>query len=161
MSINLERRKLLKMGLAGATAAALAPLGFGQERPEDSGSSTAAQGGAYRFPSDFLFGTATAAYQVEGAAKADGRGPSIWDVFSHTPGKTAHGDTGDVADDQYHLYKHDVQLMKQLGVKAYRFSVSWSRVFPSGSGKPNPAGLDYYKRLFDELLSNGIQPWMT
>jgi beta-glucosidase len=161
MSIDLDRRRLLKASLAGAAAVAVGPLASAQERKAASGSAPASSGESYRFPADFLWGVATAAYQVEGAAKEDGRGPSVWDVFSHTPGKTARGDTGDVADDQYHLYKQDVQLMKQLGVKAYRFSVSWSRVFPTGEGKPNPAGLDYYRRLVDELLSNGIQPWMT
>ena len=105
-------------------------------------------------------GVATAAYQVEGAAGDDGRGPSIWDTFSHAKGNTVNGDTGDVADDQYHRYKEDVALMKP-SAKAYRFSVSWSRVFPSGDGKPNPQGLDYYHRLVDELLANGIEPWVT
>ncbi len=116
---------------------------------------------SYPFPRDFLFGAATAAYQVEGAATEDGRGPSVWDAFSHTPGKTFNGDTGDVAVDQYHRYRDDVQLMKRLGIKAYRFSVSWPRVFPEGTGRLNPAGLDYYRRLVDELLANDIQPWMT
>ncbi len=113
------------------------------------------------FPANFKWGCATAAYQIEGAANEDGRGPSIWDKFSHTPGKTFHGETGDVADDSYHLYKEDVALLKNLGVTVYRMSISWSRVFPDGTGKPNGKGLDYYKRVIDELRSSGIDPYVT
>ena len=113
------------------------------------------------FPKSFLWGCATAAYQVEGGAQADGRGPSVWDTFSHTPGKTHEGDTGDVADDSYHLYKEDVQLLKALGVSTYRLSISWSRVFPSGTGAVNPKGMDYYQRVVDELLANNITPYVT
>ncbi len=113
------------------------------------------------FPKGFLWGSATAAYQVEGAATEDGRGPSIWDTFSHKKGTTVDGATGDVADDHYHLYKQDIALMKELGVKVYRFSISWSRVFPEGKGTPNPKGLDFYNRMLDELLKNGIEPYAT
>ena len=113
------------------------------------------------FPPGFIWGTATASYQVEGAVKEDGRGPSIWDTFSHTPGKVNSNSNGDVANDHYHLYKSDVQLMKALGVKAYRFSIAWPRVFPNGDGPPNPKGLDFYNRLVDELLANGIEPYAT
>ena len=113
------------------------------------------------FPAGFKWGCATAAYQIEGAADEDGRGPSVWDIFSHTPGKTFHGETGDVADDSYHLYKEDVRLLKDLGAKIYRMSVSWSRVFPDGIGKPNGKGLDYYKRVIDELRANNIDPYVT
>ena len=113
------------------------------------------------FPSDFLWGCATSAYQIEGGANAEGRGPSIWDTFSHTAGKTHAGDTGDVADDSYHRYRDDVALLKSLGAKAYRFSLSWSRVIPDGRGKTNPAGIAYYDRLVDELLQQGITPWPT
>jgi beta-glucosidase len=113
------------------------------------------------YPKGFLWGCATAAYQVEGGAKDDGRGPSIWDTFSHTPGKTYHGETGDVADDTYHLYKEDIQLMKALGVQTHRMSISWSRVIPDGAGQPNPKGLDYYNRVIDELLANNITPYVT
>ena len=116
---------------------------------------------ARSFPNGFLWGSATASYQVEGAVKEDGRTPSIWDTFAHTPGKTVEGATGDVANDHYHLYKQDIQLMKNLGVKTYRFSISWSRVFPDGTGTPNPKGLDFYNKLVDELLKNGIQPFAT
>ena len=115
----------------------------------------------YRFPRNFVWGCATASYQVEGAVREDGRGPSIWDTFSHTPGRTALDHTGDVSVDQYHRYKEDVGLMAWLGLKAYRFSIAWPRVMPQGTGKVNPKGLDYYDRLVDELLAHGIQPWAT
>jgi beta-glucosidase len=123
--------------------------------------STLHAGEQRRFPQGFLWGSATAAYQVEGAANLDGRGPSIWDRFSHTPGKTANGDTGDVADDVYHLYREDIQLMKEMGLTCYRFSVSWSRVIPAGTGAINQKGLDYYQRVVDALLSAGIAPYCT
>jgi beta-glucosidase len=114
-----------------------------------------------KFPSGFLWGSATASYQVEGGVHEGGRGTTIWDTFSHTPGKVANGDTGDVADDSYHRYKEDVALMKALGLKGCRFSVAWSRIFPNGVGSPNQAGLDYYNRVVDELLGAGIQPYCT
>ena len=113
------------------------------------------------FPTGFLWGAATAAYQVEGAAAEDGRTPSIWDTFSRTPGKVRNGDTGDIAADHYHRYRDDVALMKQLGLKAYRFSVSWSRVQPTGRGPAVERGLDFYRRLVDELLEAGITPVAT
>lgn len=116
---------------------------------------------AGEFPQGFLWGSATASYQVEGGVNEGGRGPSIWDTFSHTPGKVANGDTGDVADDSYHRYKEDVALMKSLGLKGCRFSVAWPRIFPTGSGTPNQQGLDYYNRVVDELLGAGIQPFCT
>ncbi|HHY10204.1 MAG TPA: beta-glucosidase [Firmicutes bacterium] len=114
-----------------------------------------------KFPDDFIWGVATASYQIEGAANEDGRGASIWDQFSHTPGKTLHGHTGDVACNHYHLYKEDVALMKQLGVDSYRFSIAWPRIFPQGAGKANPRGIDFYKRLLEELLKQGIKPAAT
>jgi beta-glucosidase len=113
------------------------------------------------FPDNFSWGTATAAYQVEGAVHEDGRGLSIWDPFVHTKGRVKNNDNGDIAVDMYHRYKEDVQLMKKLGVNSYRFSIAWPRIFPSGVGKPNPRGLDFYKRLVDELLANGITPFAT
>jgi beta-glucosidase len=149
--------------VAGAAAlAATTELPALGSTPQPQGNSAAAQGDALRaFPPGFIWGTATASYQVEGAVKEDGRGPSIWDTFSHTPGKVVENATGDVANDHYHLYKSDVQLMKALGVKAYRFSIAWPRVFPNGDGPANPKGLDFYNRLVDELLANGIQPYAT
>ncbi len=113
------------------------------------------------FPPGFLWGAATAAYQIEGAASEDGRTPSIWDTFSHTPGKTVDGDTGDVACDHVHRYRDDVALMTELGLAAYRFSIGWPRVQPGGRGPANPKGLDFYQRLVDELLGAGITPWIT
>jgi beta-glucosidase len=110
---------------------------------------------------DFVWGVATAAYQVEGAWQEDGKGLSIWDAFSHTPGKIANGDTGDVACDQYHRFEEDVELMSELGVTGYRFSIAWSRIVPDGKGEVNPLGIDYYNRLIDALLAKGIQPFVT
>jgi beta-glucosidase len=114
-----------------------------------------------RFPKDFLWGCATAAYQIEGAVKEDGRGPTSWDVFSHTPGKVFGGDTGDVATDSYHRYAEDTQLLKNLGVSTYRMSLAWSRIFPNGRGKPNQKGVDHYNKVIDNLLANGINPYVT
>ncbi|WP_033344840.1 GH1 family beta-glucosidase [Catenuloplanes japonicus] len=113
------------------------------------------------FPQDFLWGAATAAYQIEGAVTEGGRGPSIWDTFSHTPGAVVNGDTGDVACDHFHRVSDDVRLMASLGLTSYRFSLSWSRIQPTGSGAANQAGLDFYRRLADELLEAGILPWAT
>ena len=109
----------------------------------------------------FFWGAATASYQIEGAAAEDGRAPSIWDVFAHTPGKIERGETGDVACDHYHRFKEDVALMADLGIQAYRFSVSWSRVLPQGVGRPNSAGFDFYDRLVDELMARGLTPFAT
>ncbi len=113
------------------------------------------------FPPGFAFGVATASYQIEGAVTEGGRRPSIWDTFAHTPGKTLNGDTGDVACDHYHRYAEDVELIASLGVTHYRFSLAWPRIQPDGKGPLNPAGLDFYARLVDSLLSHGIQPWVT
>ncbi|GAA2337441.1 GH1 family beta-glucosidase [Streptomyces kunmingensis] len=114
-----------------------------------------------RFPTGFLWGSATAAYQIEGAVREDGRTPSIWDTFSHTPGKVANGDTGDVAVDHYHRWRDDVRLMADLGLTAYRFSVAWPRVQPTGRGPAVQRGLDFYRGLVDELLTHGIKPVVT
>jgi beta-glucosidase len=113
------------------------------------------------FPEEFLWGAATASFQIEGATTADGRGRSIWDTFSETPGKVLGGDTGEPADDHYRRYADDVALMKRLNLGAYRFSIAWPRVVPTGSGAVNSAGLAFYDRLVDELLDKGIQPWAT
>jgi beta-glucosidase len=117
--------------------------------------------GAMTFPEGFTWGAATAAYQVEGAASADGKGPSVWDVFSHTPGKVRGGDTGDIACDSYHRYREDVALLASLGLNSYRFSVSWPRVQPGGRGAVNQRGLDYYRALLDELGEHGIAATVT
>jgi beta-glucosidase len=116
---------------------------------------------ARRFPADFLWGAATAAYQIEGATREDERGLSIWDEFSATPGKVLGGDTGDIAIDHYHSMPEDVRLMKQLGLDAYRFSIAWPRVLPEGRGKVNEKGLDFYDRLVDTLLEHEIRPFVT
>ncbi|MBP2704098.1 beta-glucosidase [Microbispora sp. RL4-1S] len=116
---------------------------------------------ALRFPDDFVWGAATSAYQVEGATAEDGRGPSVWDTFSATPGKVQNGDTGEPGADQYHRYGEDVELMADLGLGSYRFSISWPRVQPTGAGKPNQKGLDYYRRLVESLLERGIRPATT
>jgi beta-glucosidase len=160
LSKKVSRRTFAKVAGAAALASAAELPALGST-PRPQGNSAAQPDALRAFPPGFLWGTATASYQVEGAVKEDGRGPSIWDTFSHTPGKTVGGATGDVATDHYHRYKEDVQLMKALGVKAYRFSIAWPRVFPNGDGKPNPKGLDFYNRLVDELLANGIQPFAT
>ena len=114
-----------------------------------------------RFPDGFLWGAATAAHQIEGSPLADGAGPSIWTRFAHTPGMIANGDTGDVACDHYRRWREDIALMRELGLQAYRFSVSWSRILPEGTGRVNQAGLDFYSRLVDALLDNGIEPLLT
>ncbi len=114
-----------------------------------------------KFPEGFTWGAATASYQIEGAWNEDGKGESCWDRFAHTPGKIQNGDTGDVACDHYHRWKEDVALMKRLGLKAYRFSISWPRVLPQGRGTVNKAGIDFYNRLVDGLLEAGIAPFIT
>jgi beta-glucosidase len=159
MKPTLTRRafgRLLGVFTAGAAAspAALAqsPTAMVPSRLEDAGSA---------FPNGFLWGAATASYQVEGAVHEAGRGPSIWDTFSHTPGNVAQGDTGDVADDTFHRYRDDIRLAADIGVRAMRLSVAWSRIFPTGSGVPNPRGLDFYRALVTELQAHGITPFVT
>ena len=114
-----------------------------------------------RFPDGFCWGVATSAYQIEGAWNEDGKGVSIWDTYAHTPGKIKNDDTGDVANDHYHRYPEDVALMRDIGANAYRFSIAWPRIFPEGTGEPNPKGIDFYSRLVDELLAAGIEPFAT
>lgn len=116
---------------------------------------------AKRFPADFVFGVATAAYQIEGAVKEDGRGPSIWDAFSHMPGRVFQGHTGDHACDHYHRWEADLDLIQALNVRAYRFSIAWPRVLPEGRGRVNAAGLDFYDRLLDGLKARGIKAFPT
>jgi beta-glucosidase len=117
--------------------------------------------GAASFPDGFVWGASTAAYQIEGAVSADGRGPSVWDTFSHTPGKVRGGDTGDIACDSYHRYPEDIALLASLGLSSYRFSLSWPRIQPGGRGPANQRGLDYYRALLDELGEHGITPTAT
>src|SRR3712207_5897848 len=116
---------------------------------------------ARQFPDGFHWGVATSSYQIEGAWDEDGKGPSIWDTFAHTPGKVNNDDNGDVANDHYHRYREDVALMRSIGATAYRFSIAWPRILPEGTGTPNPKGVDFYKRLADQLRANGIEPFAT
>lgn len=113
------------------------------------------------FKKDFIWGGATASYQVEGAAYEDGKGLNIWDIFCKDGGHIYENQTGDAACDQYHRYKEDVQIMKEMGMKAYRFSLSWARIMPEGTGAVNEKGLEYYDNLINELLDNGIEPFVT
>jgi beta-glucosidase len=159
MLSDLTRRQLGSLaGTAALGVSAILPSGFAQTadaqtRPES--------GTAPKFPNEFYWGVATSAYQVEGAVNEDGRGPSIWDTYAHTPGKIMNGDNADIANDHYHRYKDDVKLMQGIGAKAYRFSVAWPRIFPTGTGQPNSKGLDFCSRLTDELLASGIEPFAT
>lgn len=138
---------------ADSTAVGFAARGDAESDPERSL--------GLRFPEGFGWGAATSAYQIEGAAKEDGRGESIWDTFSHTPGRVRGGDTGDVALDHYHRYVEDLDLMKELGLRTYRFSIAWPRIQPEGTGSPNQRGLDFYRRLLNGLHERGIQPMVT
>ena len=156
---GLSRRRFAKMA---AWSALGIPTTFAKAAEGISASAPQLPNGSHAtFPPDFLWGAATSAYQIEGAIHEDGRGPSIWDRFTHLKGKIIDQSTADVANDHYHRYKEDVQLIKELGAKAYRFSIAWPRVFPEGTGTPNPKGLDFYQRLLDELLANGIEPFAT
>jgi beta-glucosidase len=155
---KMKRRDVAMIGGSAVVGMAGTAVATREVRAQSSG---IAPGAPRSFPDGFLWGTATAAYQVEGAWNEDGKGESIWDRFAHTPGKIKGGDTGDVADDHYHRYKEDVQLMKSMGARTYRFSISWPRVFPDGTGAPNPKGLDFYNRLVDALGANGIAPYAT
>ena len=147
--------------IAGWLAVGISTNSPGSSEAADANRATGPAARGPSFPSGFIWGTATSAYQVEGAVGEDGRGPSIWDGFAHAPGNILDQSNADVAADHYHRYKDDVQLMKALGTKAYRFSIAWPRVFPQGAGSPNPKGFDFYNRLVDELLANGIEPFAT
>jgi beta-glucosidase len=157
----ISRRTILRGATALAAAAGLPALVACESPPAPAPAAPTEPPLGLTFPSSFKWGAATSAYQIEGAAAEDGRGPSIWDTFSHTPGRVAGGDTGDVAADHYHRYREDLDLMKALGLQTYRFSVSWSRVIPAGTGPVNPAGLDFYKRLVDGLRERDIEPMVT
>jgi beta-glucosidase len=159
MTQMISRRALVR--LLGAASAALSMPTLGRAIPENEVKSSHIGGSPRLFPPGFLWGTATASYQVEGAVKEDGRGKTIWDTFSHTPGKVHNGDTGDISVDYFHRYKEDIQLMRDLGVKTFRFSIAWSRIFPTGTGPANPQGLDFYNKMVDALLEAGIEPYCT
>jgi beta-glucosidase len=159
----MNRRKFLAGSAAAAGAAFVAnaslPAAGEPEpsiKPEEKGS-----GGAVVFPGDFLWGMATASYQVEGAWKEDGKGESIWDRYAHAPGHIKGGDTGDVACDHYHRYRDDIALLKRLNQKSYRFSIAWPRIFPDGPGMPSQKGIDHYKRVMDAVHEAGIRPFCT
>jgi beta-glucosidase len=156
MARRFSRRQFA--GITGASILGISALSAGSGQADDSAPNRGTRSG---FPSGFLWGTATSAYQIEGAVNEDGRGPSIWDRFTHTRGTISDHSNADTATDHYRRYKEDVQLMKALGAKAYRFSIAWPRIFPQGSGTPNPKGFDFYDRLLDELLTNGIEPFVT
>ncbi len=156
---SLSRRTLLRTAGAASMAGLLGSsvTGCGGAEEPQSGADTL----GLTFPENFTWGAATSAYQIEGAATEDGRGPSIWDTFSHTPGRVRGGDTGDVAADHYHRWESDLDLMAELELASYRFSISWPRVLPEGRGQINQAGLDFYQRLVDGLLERGITPVVT
>jgi beta-glucosidase len=160
MSSNPTRRDVARaVGSAALGMTATASTGLTQalaeSRPEP------APAGAASFPDGFVWGVATSAFQIEGAVNEDGRGASIWDVYAHTPGKIENGDNADVANDHYHRYRDDVRLIKDMGVKAYRFSIAWPRIFPDGDGQINQKGVAFYQRLVDALLEAGIEPFAT
>lgn len=156
MPLGMTRRDFAKIGGAlGLSATTLDATSLAAPLPAASTRTPR------EFPQDFLWGTATSAFQIEGAVNEDGRGPSIWDTFARVPGRIVSNANADIANDHFHHYADDVRLIKSLGVGAYRFSIAWPRLFPNGGGRPNPKGLDFYNRLVDELLTHGIQPFAT
>jgi beta-glucosidase len=155
MMKQFSRRTLAKMLGSSATAAIL-PTPSRAVSPAVTNTVTSDQ-----FPAGFVWGTATSAYQIEGAPEEDGRGLSIWDTFSRVKANSYTGDNGDMADDHFHRYREDIAIMRDLGVKAYQFSVSWPRIFPAGTGAPNPIGWDFYDRMLDTLLAASIEPYCT
>ena len=155
MPHRVSRRTFAQLGTAAAFSTSF-PLSL----PTPAESQTAETSRTH-FSAGFLWGSATASYQVEGAVHEDGRGATIWDTFSHTTGKTHNGDTGDVSTDSYHRYPEDIALMKDLGLKTCRFSVAWSRIFPNGTGQPNQRGIDHYRKFVDALHGAGIEPYCT
>jgi beta-glucosidase len=146
-------KECVEQGYIGLTSNSQQKMIFQEKTMEDSSGK--------KFPDGFIWGAATAAYQIEGAVSEDGRGPSIWDTFAHMPGKVERNETGDIASDFYHRWPQDLDLMVELGLKAYRFSISWSRILPLGVGQVNMKGLDFYDRLVDGLLERGISPYVT
>lgn len=157
---KINRRDFVKLASGTAAGASVISL-LCFTPPLQTTSPIPAPQDVRKFPDGFYWGTATSAYQIEGAWNEDGKGPSIWDTYAHTPGKIQNGDTGDIANDHYHRYKEDVALMKSIGANAYRFSISWPRIFPTGTGKPSTKGVDFYSRLADELLAAGVEPFAT
>ncbi|WP_432828211.1 GH1 family beta-glucosidase [Dactylosporangium sp. CA-092794] len=157
----MRRRHLLTLAAVGAVSAGCGPDDAPRSKGAPAAGPASGGSGGPRFPDGFAWGASTSAYQIEGAAAEDGRGPSVWDTFSHQPGRVRGGDTGDVAVDHYHRMYEDLDLMKDLGLKSYRFSISWSRVLPDGRGALNAKGLDFYHRLVDGLLARNITPVAT
>jgi beta-glucosidase len=161
----MNRRQFAVRSLAATAGVALFPWGSNATNPLSANQTPRAVPDSLikqsRFPEGFLWGVATASYQNEGAWKEDGKGESIWDRFTHTPGKVRGGVTGDHACDEYHLYQQDIALAQRLNQKSYRFSISWPRIQPRGTGAPNIKGLDHYSRFVDALLAAGIRPWCT
>src|SRR5262245_52612079 len=157
---QFTRRHLIRV--AGAAAIGLPATNRVAGAATSASDQTSSQPSNMRtFPKGFYWGVGTSSYQIEGAWNEDGKGLSIWDTYTHKPGNIKNNDTGDVANDHYHLYKEDVALMKEIGASAYRFSIAWPRIFPEGTGKPNPKGLGFYNRLVDELKAAGIEPFAT
>jgi beta-glucosidase len=158
----MNRRSFLAQTSAWAAAAALPKLSGASILPAlDAAAEQTPAAGEFKFPKDFLWGTATAAYQVEGAWNVDGRGETIWDRFSHSLGNVKGAFTGDVACDDYHRYPEDLAIMKQMNMRSYRYSIAWSRIQPTGEGAINQKGIDYYKRLTDAVLAKGMRPLVT
>jgi beta-glucosidase len=161
----MNRRQFLRNSLATAGSTVLAGRGAASRAPSTQqntpGTIPASEIAAARFPVGFLWGLATASYQVEGAWNEDGKGETIWDRYAHTVGKIKGGATGDIACDEYHLYPQDIAILKRLNQKSYRFSISWARIQPSGTGPVNQKGMDHYSRLVEALLEAGIRPFCT
>ena len=161
MRRSFDRRQFSTLTGSAAVFASAGALPALAQAPAANSETAGQTAEARSFPKGYRWGVATAAYQIEGAWNEDSKGPSIWDTYAHTPGKIKNGDTGDIGIDLYHRYKEDVQVMKDMGVNAYRFSISWPRIFPDGTGQINQKGLDFYNRLVDELKSAGIEPFAT
>jgi beta-glucosidase len=162
MSAPISRRDFAKAAACAAVGTLAAGCSSNERNAAHSDQNATSQPtAAGEFPKGYFWGVATASYQVEGAWNEDGKGLSIWDTFAHRPGNIKNGDTGDIAIDHYHRYKEDVKVMKELGANAYRFSISWPRIFPNGNGQPNQKGIDSYSRLVDELKAAGVEPFAT
>src|SRR5262245_46241123 len=157
MSPRVSRREFARAAASAsiaATATGCSTSDAPAAQPQQAATS-ADQATGRTFPKGFYWGVGTSAYQIEGAWNEDGKGPSIWDTYAHAPGHIKNNDTGDVANDHYHRYNEDIALMKDIGATAYRFSIAWPRIFPQGTGTPNAKGVDFYKRLTDELREMG------